>query len=276
MNAHWHLTDPDLSGYVAGALPAPGVWSVEAHLTACPDCRERLATVAGPELVDAGWARLDAEIDAPRPGVFERMLVAVGVPEHTGRLLAATPALRGAWLTAVAVTLILAALLAQLAGPILFLSLTPLLPLLGVAVSFGPGIDATYEITVVAPIHTFRLLLLRCVAVLSTNSVLAAAASLTMTSYGLRIVGWFLPSLALTILTLVLIPRLGSIPAAAVVGLGWVSLVLTTGALNAPDPALFTLTGQSVAAAAAVVATLALRRQVTAFDRTRPFAWRLR
>jgi hypothetical protein len=276
MNDGWHLQDPDLVGYSAGVLAAPGVWSVEAHLAGCAQCRGRLATVAGPELVEAGWERIDAELDAPRPGAVERILVALGVPEHTGRLLAATPALRGSWLLAVVVTLASAALLAQVARPVVFLVLTPLLPLSGVAASFGPGIDPTYETTVVAPIHTFRLLLLRCVAVLSVNTLFAAGASLTLTRYGFQAVGWFLPSLALTVLALLLTPRLGSVLAAAVVGLGWAGLVVTTDALFSTRSALFTLVGQSVIALAAVMAALELRRKVAAFDNTRLLVWRPR
>ncbi|GAA3394401.1 zf-HC2 domain-containing protein [Cryptosporangium minutisporangium] len=276
MNSRWHVSQADLAGYAAGTLPVPALWSVEAHVAACATCRDELSAVAGPTVVDAGWERLDAELDAPRPGAIERLLVACGVPEYTGRLLAATPALRGSWLTAVAVTLTLAALLAQYVDPVVFLALTPLLPLIGVAVSFGPGIDPTYETTVVAPFSTFRLLLLRCAAVLSANTVLAAAASLTMAEYGLRIVGWFLPSLALTIVTLLLTPRLGSVPAAAVVGLGWFGVVFSTDALHSTSSAPYSVAGQSAIAAAALVAAIALRHQIAAFDRTRPTAWRPR
>lgn len=37
------------------------------------------------------------------------------------------------------------------ATPILFLALAPLLPLAGVALSYGPAIDPTYEMAVVSP-----------------------------------------------------------------------------------------------------------------------------
>ncbi|MFI5959216.1 zf-HC2 domain-containing protein [Cryptosporangium sp. NPDC051539] len=266
----WHIDEPVLDGYRNGTLPAPALWSVESHLMACARCRSRLELPGA----DAGWERLDAELDAPRPGVFERALVACGVPSATGRLLAATPALRGSWLTAIAVTLALAALMARFVEPFVFLTVTPMLPLLGVAVSFGPGIDPAYEMTVTAPFSTFRLLLLRCLAVLSVNTVLAGAASVFMAGYGIRIAGWFLPSLALILLTLVCVPRLGSVPAATVVGLGWLGLVVLVGPLgNSP---LYTLTGQLAVAAAAVVAGFALPRQVAAFDRTRPPVWRAR
>lgn len=262
----WHITRTDLADYAAGTLTAPRLWSAEAHLGACATCRHHLAEIAGRDLVDAGWNRLDTALDAPVPGVVERLLVALGVPEHTGRLLAATPALRASWLVAVALTLSLAALLAQAAHPAVFLASTPLLPLIGVAASFGPRIDPTYEVTVVAPIHTFRLLLLRCVAVLSVNTGLAAVASMTMTAYGLTAVGWFLPSLALTVLALVLTPRLGPVRAAAVVGLGWAGLVVATGGLGSVPSALFAPAGQLAIATAAAAAAVTLRRQAARSD----------
>ncbi|GAA0237907.1 anti-sigma factor family protein [Cryptosporangium japonicum] len=266
----WHVGDPDLAAYADGSLPAPGVWSVEAHLAACEGCRERLTFDA----VDAGWERLDAELDAPRPGLVERALSFGGVPATTARLLTATPALRGSWLVSVTLTLLLAAVLAHYAQPLVFLALTPLLPVLGVAVSFGPGIDPTHEVTVVAPYSTFRLLLLRCATVLAANTLLTAAASLALAEYGVRIAGWFLPSLALTILTLLITPRLGAVPAATVVGLGWLSLVLGTRHSTSLLP--YTAAGQVAMAVAAALAAVALGFQMSAFDRTRPLPRRFR
>lgn len=262
----WHLADTDLAGYAAGALNPPLVWSVEAHLAACGQCRARLTVAAPPALLDDGWNRLDAALDAPVPGPVERLLAAVGVPEATARLLAATPALRLSWVSAVAVTIALTAVVAHLAEPFVFLVLTPLLPLLGVAAAFGPRTDPTYELAVVSPIHTFRLMLLRCVAVLSVVTVLAAAATLTLATGGPPVVGWFLPSLGLTSAALLLTPRLGPVAAAATVGAGWLLLVAATGLA---DTVVFSLAGQTVIAVGAAVAALGLRRRATDFDTAR-------
>jgi len=259
----WHLTDTDLTGYLAGSLAAPFVWSVESHVAACVSCRARLTAAAPAALADDGWDRLDAALDAPVPGAVERALVAVGVSESTARLLAATPALRLSWLSAVAVTIALTTTMAHVADPIVFLVLTPLLPLLGVAAAFGPRTDPTYELTVVAPIHTFRLVLLRCFAVLSVVTVLAAAATLTLTTEGLPIVGWFLPSLGLVSAALLLSSRLGPVGATSVTGAGWLAVVAATG------PVLFSPVGQAVVAAAAAAAAVGLRSRVVAFDSVR-------
>ncbi|MEJ3744921.1 zf-HC2 domain-containing protein [Actinomycetes bacterium KLBMP 9797] len=264
----WHLPDEDLRRYAAAGLAPPALWSTEAHLAACPRCRDRLAALAGSELLRVGWERLDAELDAPVPGPIERLLTRLGVADHTARLLAATPVLRLSWLGAVAATLALTALLAHLAHPVVFLAVAPLLPVAGVALAFGPKVDPTYEIALVAPVHTVKLLLLRCVAVLSATTALSAAASLALPDVGLAALGWFLPALALTLLSLALTPRLGPVLAAASVGLGWLVLV---GATRRPDGGalVFVPIGQLALAFAGAVAALALARLRRAFDTPR-------
>lgn len=264
----WHLQESDLHEYAGGGLAGPLLWSVEAHLGACPGCRDRLTaatTQVAPRLVEDGWARVDAALDAPVPGPVERLLLLLGVPDHTARLLAATPALRLSWLVSVALTLAMTATIARLADPLVFLASAPLVPLLGVAVSFGPGIDPTYEMALVAPMQSFRLLLLRCAAVVSANTVLCALAGLAVPDAGPGAAGWFLPSLALTVLTLLLAPRFGTVAAACAVGVGWACLVA------AMTGALFTAAGQSGTALAVVLAAAVLARRAAAFDTSRLF-----
>jgi hypothetical protein len=266
----WHVPDDDLRAYAAGSAGPPWLWSTEAHLAACPHCRARLAEGTDPAAVAAGWARLDAELDAPRPGLIEAALMRVGVAAHTARLLACTPGLRTSWLAAVAFTVAIAAGAAHLAQamtvPILLLAVAPLLPLIGVAISFGPRVDPSYELAVVAPMHTFRLLLLRCAAVLSATTVLTSAASLALPGYGPVVLGWLAPSLALTLLSLALTPRLGPVRAALVVGLGWAALLGGTVRPATGQSILFTTAGQAVLAGAAAVAAMAVWKVRSSFD----------
>jgi len=266
----WHLPDRELLRYGERTLVPPLLWSIEAHLAACAECRGRL-TAVDPQVAAAGWARLDAELDAPVPGPVERLLVRAGVAGHTARLLAATPVLRMSWLAAVVSTLALAALLANLAHPVVFLAIAPLLPVFGVALSFGPRVDPTYEITLVAPIHTFRLLLLRCAAVLSATTLLSAAASLALPDLGLTALGWFLPALALTLLSLALQARLGPALAAVSVGLGWLALVMSTLGVGSGGSAPFVPVGQVALALAGALAALVLARIRRAFETPRRF-----
>src|SRR5512139_3279871 len=100
----WHLTAEDVRAYRDGEVAAPLLWSVEAHLMRCAGCREAFTALADPARLGRGWARLDAAVDAPVPGVPERALLRSGVPDHVARLLVTTPAARGAWLLAAAVT----------------------------------------------------------------------------------------------------------------------------------------------------------------------------
>src|SRR4030095_9140979 len=157
----WHADDELLAAYDEQRLDAAARWSVEAHLTSCAGCR------------------LQARGLGAEAGVPGRLLVRLGVAEHTARLLAATPALRGSWLLAVATVLAFAVLAAWTTpgqdANLAFLCVAPLLPLAGIAVAYGPGIDPTYEIGLAAPLRSFRLLLLRAAAVLGAAAVPAAA-----------------------------------------------------------------------------------------------------
>ncbi|GIJ49290.1 hypothetical protein Val02_61760 [Virgisporangium aliadipatigenens] len=269
----WHIDEEDLREYAAGTAQPPWLWSTEAHLDACAHCRRRLAAAVGPAATHAGWARLDAELDAPRPGALETLLVRLGLAPHTARLLACTPALRRSWFTAVGLTLAVSVAAAHVARemtvPMPLLAIAPLLPLIGVAISFGPHVDPSYELAVVAPMDTFRLLLLRCAAVLTATTALTGVASVTAPEFGPVTLGWLAPSLALTLLSLVLTPRFGPFPAAGAVGVGWLVLLVATVHRGTGESVLFTASGQAGLAAVAAVSALALWRARAAFDTDR-------
>ncbi|MBC2904043.1 zf-HC2 domain-containing protein [Streptomyces cupreus] len=250
----WHVSEEDLRAYARTELAAPMLWSADTHLAACARCRAALAEVSEP--VDAGWERLDAELDAPRPGLFEGLLVRIGVADHTARLLAATPVLRRSWLAAVVFLLVTTVGVVYSAGsPTLFLALAPLLPLAGVALSYGPALDPTYEMAVVAPVHGFKLLMIRTLAVLAAGLGLNGLATLALPDYGLRALAWLLPALALTATGLALTPRFGPVLAPSLVGGAWVALIAAADAAADGGPLIpFTAAGQSAAAAVAALA----------------------
>ncbi|MFD9395239.1 zf-HC2 domain-containing protein [Streptomyces sp. NPDC060000] len=270
----WHVAEEDLRAYAHGRLAPPLLWSADTHLAGCAPCRTRLAEASDPVLLDAGWERLDAELDAPRPGLIERLLVRLGVADHTARLLAATPVLRRSWLLSVLFLLVMTVLAVRMADqPALFLALAPLLPLVGVALSYGPSLDPTYEMAVVAPLHGFRLLMIRTVAVLTAGLAFNGLATLALPGYGLSALAWLLPALALTATGLALTARLGPVVAPALVGGAWVTLlVVAQSQVHAHDTlAPFTAVGQSVAAAVAALAALLLYQARDRFD-ARPLA----
>ncbi|MET7572735.1 zf-HC2 domain-containing protein [Streptomyces sp. NPDC005492] len=272
----WHMAEDDVRAYARGELVAPLLWSADTHLERCAECRALLATVSDPVALDAGWERLDAELDAPKRGLLESLLVRFGVADHTARLLAATPVLRRSWLGAVVALLVMTVLmtnaLKNTGSPSLFLGLAPLLPLGGVALSYGPKFDPTYEMAVVAPLHGFRLLMIRTVAVLVAGLGLNGLASLALPAYGLAALGWLLPALALTTTALALTPRLGPVLAPSLVGGGWVAFLLVAQNLHGGTLAPFTAAGQGVAAAVAALAAGLLYLLRDRFD-TRPAAF---
>ncbi|MFC8711358.1 zf-HC2 domain-containing protein [Streptomyces sp. NPDC057197] len=268
----WHLADEDLRAYDRGELTAPLLWSADTHLAGCAGCRARLAALADRAALDEGWARLDAELDAPRPGPLEALLVRCGVAGHTARLLAATPVLRRSWLIAVTAVLVMTAAVSDtLRGPdspTLFLALAPLLPLAGVALAYGPAFDPAYEMAVVAPMHGFRLVLTRAVAVLVAALGVNGLATLALPGYGPRALAWLLPALALTSTGLALTPRLGPVLAPALTGGAWTALLLAAEATRHGDAPLppFTAAGQGTAAAVAALAAALLYRLRDRFD----------
>ena len=97
----WHL-DPAMARRYAGGGTAPAfAASVEQHLTGCPDCR---ALVPQDDArADRIWAEVLDAVEAPRVGLVESVLRRLGVSHATARLIAATPALRGAWIWGIAV-----------------------------------------------------------------------------------------------------------------------------------------------------------------------------
>ncbi|MEV6123653.1 zf-HC2 domain-containing protein [Streptomyces sp. NPDC052077] len=255
----WHVDVEDLRAYARGELTAPRLWSADTHLTGCAPCRAALAEVSDPVALDAGWERLDAELDAPRVGRFEAVLMRLGVADDTARLLAATPVLRRSWLSAVLAVLLMTALVGLSYGetgtPVPFLACAPLLPLVGVALAYGPALDPTYEMSVVAPLHGFRLLMIRTVAVLTVALGVNGLASLALPGYGLRALGWLLPALALTAGGLALAPRLGAVLGPCVVAGAWAAVLFAAHSARAAagDPlAPFTAAGQGVAAVVAL------------------------
>ncbi|MFJ3581029.1 zf-HC2 domain-containing protein [Streptomyces sp. NPDC090127] len=189
-------------------------------------------------------------------------------------LWAAGPALRGSWLVAVLVVVAAAVALAYGAGfrearPVL-LALAPVLPLAGVAVSYGRHADPMYEIGVATPSGGLRLLLTRAAAVLGVCvPVLTSAGALLPPVTGVPgAAAWLLPGLALTLAALALGSFVGCRAAALTLIGGWL-LAVTGPVLGRPgagaELARF-LSGPAAqggwaAAAVACAGLLALRRR---------------
>lgn len=198
-------------------------------------------------------------------------------------LWAAGPAVRGAWPVAVLVVALGAVGLAygagvQAARPLL-LAVAPVVPVLGVALSYGPHADPLHEITAATPSGGLRLLLTRTAAVLAVSLPLLTLAALLLPASGAPgAAAWLLPGLALTLASLALAGYVGCRAATAVTGVGWLAAVLVP-ALSSPAGAPLTrltahlsscLDGplaQGAWAAAAVLCAAALAARPSAYDR---------
>ncbi|MFR9796326.1 zf-HC2 domain-containing protein [Streptomyces sp. MS06] len=238
--------------------------------------------------VDAGWTRLAERIETvesePWRRPSERLLLRLGVPEHAARLALATPVLRRSWLVATGMTVAFSACAARLTaagtGAVVFLAVTPLLPLFGVALSYGPAVDPMGELALVAPMDSLRRVLLRTIPT-SVSGILVTALGALALPQGPALPGWLLPSLVLTLLALCLSAWLTTASAVGLTLLMWVLLLAATtreGPTSGYSSQLLTTTGQLALAAAAVGTAGALFRLRSRFEycprgdlRTRPF-----
>jgi hypothetical protein len=239
-----------------GATPPQ---EARAHLATCQRCHQTLEALAP---LDLGyvWEGVAAELDAPRPSLLERLLVAVGVRPGLARFTATTPSLRLGWLLANALVLALVALPLALrpvaAWPPAVLLAAPLVAAAAVAFSYGPAVDPAYEAVAATPLSPVRALLVRLAAVLVANTVLAGAVDLALGGRGPR-AGWLLPMTAAALLAVLVAsrwtPQIG-----ATAGMGAWLLVLT--AWKASQQPVTWLTGPTAQAAyaAATVALLVL------------------
>jgi hypothetical protein len=236
-----------------GATPPQ---EARAHLTTCQRCQQTLEALAP---VDLGyvWEGVAAELDAPRPSVLERLLVAVGVRPGLARFTATTPSLRLAWLGANLLVLLLVALpltsRPMTSWPSAVLLVAPLLAAAAVAFAYGPAVDPAYEAVAATPLSPVAALLIRLAAVLVANSLLAGAVDLVVDDRG-PTVGWLLPMTAAALLAVLVASRWTPMVGAAT-GMGAWLLVLA-GWQTSHQPVTWLTDPRTQAAYAAVAATL--------------------
>jgi hypothetical protein len=237
MSATWHVDVSVLESYAAGRSTPVGGASVEAHLMECPECGSVLRELMPREPLDRAWRAIRAHVEEPRAGIVERVLSAVGLPSDSARLLAAVPAFRAAWLLGVFTVLVFAggaAVFAEDDGLTLFLIVAPLIPVAGVAASFGGDADPAHELVTVTPYSSLQLLLLRTLGVLMTSVPATVLLGLALPGPAWLAVAWLTPAFAGIALTLAVSPYFDTSVTAAVIGVVWSSAVLSAYHLGDP------------------------------------------
>ncbi|MFE9024547.1 hypothetical protein ACFYNL_39200 [Streptomyces sp. NPDC007808] len=150
--------------------------------------------------------------------------------------LRAVPGLRWPWTLAVTGVCAVGAWFGAMAGeeetlPFLLL-LAPLLPLVCVAASYGGKADPFAPVIRSMPAGGLRLLLLRTGVVLAICLPLLVAVALVGVGVSAWAAAWLVPSLTLTLATLVLGSYIGCLPAACVTGASWVVVVTAVAQLS--------------------------------------------
>lgn len=219
--------------------------------------------------IDANWRAITFELDAPVPSRTERVLTRVGFSSATARLVAATPALRRSWAAALLVVVLIGLSAASdnpdnISG---MLVLSPLVPVLGVALAYGPSVDPIHEIGLATPMRGVRLVMIRAATVVAVAvAVLTGAVLVSEASNALAFV-WLLPALATTSLSISLMTFLTPRRAVVAVSVAWAVLVVTVQGVTQDSLAIFgpAMQVSSVLVAACAVAMTIRRRE--GFDR---------
>ena len=264
----WHAETALLEAYVESTLERASAFSIEAHLIGCASCREQIAVIADRERLARVWSDVQERVDSPSRGFVEATLTYLGAPDHVARLLAATPSLTLSWLGGVAVSLAFAVAAAHAGGDglVLFLALAPLLPLAGVAVAFGPGVDPTYEIGLASSMRSFELLLIRATAVLLSTTAVSALAATALPHLGWRTAAWLVPALGLTLISLAFATYVPPLRAFGAVALCWTAAVLLLAAAADDGFAAFRVPAQVGFVLGAVVGAFVVARRREMFE----------
>jgi len=256
--------------YVAGSTGPAESMAVEQAMDSSPQWRALVGNQIQPERLEQTYLGLVAELDAPKRGRVERLLGRLGLPEHVARLMAATPVLRRSWYVASVLVLFFGLAAADSGGTEgslgIFLVLAPLVPVLGVGLAYGPGIDPAHDMTVSTPLSGFRLLLLRSVVVLATSVAFGGVgAVLIADGHGVRVLAWMLPALALTVASLALSTLVPTRLATGLVAGAWL-VVVTAVTRTATELTLFGGPAQPVYALVALVAGALVLARREAFE----------
>lgn len=220
--------------------------------------------------LDANWRAISAELDAPRLSRPERALRRLRVPGHVTRVVLATPALRRAWYLSIVVAVVVGVGAAQpgdRASLFTLLVLAPVLPVLGVALAYGPSADPLYEAQLATPMRGVRLVAIRAVTVLVVAIVAVGIPALLSPAARTGAFAWLLPALALTSASLALMTWFPPRRSAGIVAGIWFTVVVVAEAVASAPLPTFGFAGQLCALVVALVAGTLTYMRRGSFDR---------
>ncbi|KRE42253.1 zf-HC2 domain-containing protein [Knoellia sp. Soil729] len=229
----WHADESLLTAYLDGRTSAAVSASVEQHLVRCGQCRSGVRQLSDPVPFQGIWDSIVTDISAPAPTRLEVFLRHLGLADRDVVLVRSTPAVQGAWVLGILLCLLFATIAAASGaayGSLLFLWTAPLVPVLAVAMSFGPHADPSWELAVASPSSPVRLILLRSGAVIATAVPLSALAGAVLPGSPWASIAWLMPSLAGVALTLALATWWPVTHAGAGVALAWTAVSGATAA----------------------------------------------
>jgi ABC-type transport system involved in multi-copper enzyme maturation permease subunit len=194
--------------------------------------------------LDRVWVNVAAQVWRRHPGRLERTAARLLRSPGLARALFTTPSLLLPWLIASAVVLAVGALTQVGAGQPLVWLIAPAVAAVGIAYSYGPGLDPAWELSCSMPVSDRLILLTRAAAVFAVNAVLGLIASaatlgtrastgtLHLTTVQLTF-AWLLPMTAACALALAVAVAVRSAIVGAGAGVGaWLTLVLAHGVAN--------------------------------------------
>jgi hypothetical protein len=232
----WHLSTPVWQRYAAGELDAVAEASVETHLTSCAVCQSSASEAIPSVEVAALWEGVATAIAQPRSTRLGRLSTRLGLPEEDAVVVRASTALHVPWVISVSAALLCAALAAVLPEPHgtnSFVVIAPLIPVLAIAAAYD-ATDPLRELVGPTPLSKLRIALLRACVALAAAVPVTLAVGILLPGLGGLAFAWLLPSLALTLVALLLLTWLTAPIATATVAGGWVAGVLAIAGDQAP------------------------------------------
>ena len=226
----WHIDSASVQRYARHTSDAVMAASVEAHVAACGSCAAAVSAAVEErheDLLGTVWAKVDELLDAPRLGVIERSVRAVGCSPATSRVIAATGRAQWSCLSAVVLSLALAVFASSTGGDAafaLFLLFAPIGPLVATAVAFERFGEPVENLLRTVPTSLWKIALVRSVAAVVPSILLTALSIPILSERGWMALAWMLPSLALSGAALALANWLRAEQSALVVTLIWMSL----------------------------------------------------